>query len=109
MLTKRARGGFPFVATECSAMLHPVPARYVQEGSLNPRAPDNAELAVLQHGEAFVRVWEELARGAGLELVVGAAVPDAGLGKACAVLVVVAGREESSGEVVAEEIGRAHV
>ena len=72
-------------------MLHPVPARYVQEGSLNPRAPDNAELAVLQHGEAFVRVWEELARGAGLELVVGAAVPDAGLGKACAVLVVVAG------------------
>ena len=59
-------------------------------------------IAVLQHGDSFARVWEEVAGAAGAELRRGSSPEEAApLRDACAVLVVVAGREEDTADSVA--------
>ncbi|HUP19480.1 MAG TPA: sigma 54-interacting transcriptional regulator [Gemmatimonadota bacterium] len=66
-----------------------------------PAAP---VIAVLQRGDSFERAWPEVAASAKAQLRRGASAESlAPLGDACAVLVVVAGREEEC----AEEVGGA--
>lgn len=61
-------------------------------------------LAVLQQGDSFAGVWPEMAAAAGAELTVTDAVETLRpLREACALLVVVAGREEEA----AREVGQA--
>ena len=85
-------------------MVQRVPLRYVEACSLvNPEDPQpTVVIAVLQRGDSFERVWGEIAAAAGASLRTGAAPEDvAPVSDACAVLVVVAGREEQT----AEEVG----
>jgi DNA-binding NtrC family response regulator len=59
-------------------------------------------IAVLQRGDSFVRVWQELSEAAGADLVVASAAADlAPLAEACAVLLVLPGEEQDSPDAVA--------